>query len=439
MSRIDCQDEDGISRNTRIPTGYAPWSGGMTRVAALTGALSLMASASASAQFQLDMTADEVDSHFGVRSVSGLAVNESGYLDSIGARFCAQDGRLFVEGAWELVDLSSLIIHGFSVRRLANETVELDIEPGRLSERPVADALALEFVGSPQACDAVRSLWPDMRLFAVRTVDGHDSLSALIGFHMGSASGGGGETDRSAGRADPAPDWGDDRYPDIDYTSSAFNAGRYGLADIVGHWVVYEDTAEIDDSPRVRARTYAPSTTSDPDRWLLLACVENQTRVVFVVDERLTADPRTHQVTVEFRIDEEPAKSERWNTSTTDRAVGLWGGPSSAMIRSMLGHDSIYIRVTDDRNRRYQERFDIRGVDDVAARVAAACGWSTLSLTHSDYLAVQQSLRRLGFYDGAIDGAWGPLSQAAMRAFQDANGLAVTGVPDKDTLDLLEE
>jgi peptidoglycan hydrolase-like protein with peptidoglycan-binding domain len=109
------------------------------------------------------------------------------------------------------------------------------------------------------------------------------------------------------------------------------------------------------------------------------------------------------------------------------------------MIRALLGRQQLYIRVTDDRNRRRSDTFDIRGVDDVAERVAAACGWSTLALTNADYRQIQGLLQRAGHYAGAIDGDWGPQSRAAMRAFQEANGLAVTGAPDQDSLNLLNE
>src|SRR6186997_3289790 len=41
--------------------------------------------------------------------------------------------------------------------------------------------------------------------------------------------------------------------------------------------------------------------------------------------------------------------------------------------------------------------------------------------------AVQRALARRGYYHGAIDGVIGPGSRGAIRSFQAANGLAVTG------------
>ena len=42
-------------------------------------------------------------------------------------------------------------------------------------------------------------------------------------------------------------------------------------------------------------------------------------------------------------------------------------------------------------------------------------------------VAVQRQLAARGYYQGAIDGIFGPGSRAALRAFQADNGLAVTG------------
>ena len=43
----------------------------------------------------------------------------------------------------------------------------------------------------------------------------------------------------------------------------------------------------------------------------------------------------------------------------------------------------------------------------------------------------------LGFDAGTPDGVWGNGSRNAMRAFQERNGLAPTGAPDRATLEAL--
>ena len=51
--------------------------------------------------------------------------------------------------------------------------------------------------------------------------------------------------------------------------------------------------------------------------------------------------------------------------------------------------------------------------------------------------SVQAALQNRGFYQGAIDGEFGPESQAAIARFQQANGLKVTGLINSSTLKAL--
>lgn len=52
--------------------------------------------------------------------------------------------------------------------------------------------------------------------------------------------------------------------------------------------------------------------------------------------------------------------------------------------------------------------------------------------------ALQSALRRLGFYEGDIDGLAGPLTSKALRRFQSSANLRPSGLPDTATLFLLE-
>ncbi|NVB40518.1 peptidoglycan-binding protein [Pseudenhygromyxa sp. WMMC2535] len=58
---------------------------------------------------------------------------------------------------------------------------------------------------------------------------------------------------------------------------------------------------------------------------------------------------------------------------------------------------------------------------------------------HDSPSGIQQRLRNLGYYMDEIDGKLGPMSKAAVRAFQEAEGLSVDGVPGPNTLAKLYE
>jgi N-acetylmuramoyl-L-alanine amidase len=66
-----------------------------------------------------------------------------------------------------------------------------------------------------------------------------------------------------------------------------------------------------------------------------------------------------------------------------------------------------------------------------------------LELGHLDPVeeatGVQARLNNLGFFCGKIDGIVGPLTQEALKAFQEKNGLSVTGAADQATKNKLAQ
>lgn len=57
----------------------------------------------------------------------------------------------------------------------------------------------------------------------------------------------------------------------------------------------------------------------------------------------------------------------------------------------------------------------------------------------ADVRLVQEILRTLGYYRGVPDGIYGPLTQAAVRAFQRDRGLVPDGIVGPLTYDALQE
>jgi len=58
----------------------------------------------------------------------------------------------------------------------------------------------------------------------------------------------------------------------------------------------------------------------------------------------------------------------------------------------------------------------------------------TVRVHQEIFRRTQNALKQLGFYDGGIDGAYGPQSRRALTRFQEARGLEVSGLPDEPTL-----
>ena len=59
-------------------------------------------------------------------------------------------------------------------------------------------------------------------------------------------------------------------------------------------------------------------------------------------------------------------------------------------------------------------------------------------LSRSDILAIQSRLSAKGYYNGSIDGKWGPMTSSALSSFQSAKGLSVNGLPTSETLAMLD-
>jgi peptidoglycan hydrolase-like protein with peptidoglycan-binding domain len=58
----------------------------------------------------------------------------------------------------------------------------------------------------------------------------------------------------------------------------------------------------------------------------------------------------------------------------------------------------------------------------------------TRSYSDSIGAQVQRKLKKLGYYNGTVDGEIGPRSRAAIRAYQEENGLEITGQIDRALL-----
>jgi len=244
------------------------------------------------------------------------------------------------------------------------------------------------------------------------------------------------EEDDPTGAALP---WADPDHPNIDYSLAPFEQAHNEGDRIAGWWVINEERAAIDDSPRVVAINYSAYDANSYTGFtaLLAQCREGETSIVFVQDDFLISGMRRNSFDITYRIDSAPAQSTRWNELTTNKGAGLFGSGSEAFLRDLYDADDFFIRLTDGDGQRHDAEFDLAGIQTAVEAVAGACGWSTIDLSRDDYRAIQTLLNAGGFDAGTPDGIWGSRSRSAMRAFQEENGLPPTGAPDRTTLEAL--
>lgn len=113
----------------------------------------------------------------------------------------------------------------------------------------------------------------------------------------------------------------------------------------------------------------------------------------------------------------------------TGRADGVWGPDSQAALQRFQQRNGL--QATGQLN---QVTAMTLGLNP-GALLAAGAGPATAALPDAapgplSRLAVQNvqaRLRNLGFYRGAVDGLWGPGTQAAIERFQQGHGLQPTG------------
>ena len=234
-------------------------------------------------------------------------------------------------------------------------------------------------------------------------------------------------------------EWADTEYPDIDYSLRPFELAHLEGQRISGWWTIKEERAAIDDSPTVISVNYSayePNSFSGITS-LIAQCREGETSIVFIQDEFLMGDFLRSSFDIAYRIDDEPAQSTQWSELTSSKGAGLFGSRAEGFLRNLYYAKRFFIRLTEMTGRRHDALFDLAGIQVALEAVAGACGWSTFELSRDDYRIIQTMLNVGGFNAGTPDGIWGSESRGAMRAFQEENGIPITGAPDRSTLEAL--
>ncbi len=93
--------------------------------------------------------------------------------------------------------------------------------------------------------------------------------------------------------------------------------------------------------------------------------------------------------------------------------------------------DALVLQVANDLIRQILIPDRIKAASD---RVKIGDGKDAVALYRETVRAMQQRLVELGFLKGGVDGSFGPGTKGGIEAFQKANGLTTTGIPDMRTM-----
>ncbi|MDP2495878.1 type VI secretion system-associated protein TagO [Shimia thalassica] len=163
-------------------------------------------------------------------------------------------------------------------------------------------------------------------------------------------------------------------------------SGRTPVTDVLentpatGNWNIrtktsdFKDTTDVymtvESSEAVSCRSYGNANRIT----LMVRCLENTTSIFFYGDCHF-ADHNGYDK-VEYRIDDNPAGSRRFDSSTDSKALGLWnGGSSIPFVKKLIGADELLLRATPFSESPITMKFNIVGLDEAIKPLRKECGW----------------------------------------------------------------
>lgn len=123
----------------------------------------------------------------------------------------------------------------------------------------------------------------------------------------------------------------------------------------------------------------------------------------------------------------------------TEDALKLYQEQAGLYVDGIAGSASKAIYNSDAPKYKAEETTVENKKEDIAQTSATSEEETTDTQENSveDIFAIQERLIELGYYEGDADGDFGPKTEAAIKAFQAANGITQTGSADEFTLEVL--
>lgn len=104
---------------------------------------------------------------------------------------------------------------------------------------------------------------------------------------------------------------------------------------------------------------------------LIIACQENQTKVMFDFHDYMGPGDRE----VQYRLDKKPISSLTLGASEGGEAIGLWYGKGVKWLKALPGNKRLVVAAEAYNEPRVEAVFSLDGVEEVVATIGKACKW----------------------------------------------------------------
>lgn len=151
-----------------------------------------------------------------------------------------------------------------------------------------------------------------------------------------------------------------------------------GRASALRRWTLSRDRDPITGTTNYHARVRSKdaiymefSRQIDPN--LVLACYADNTQVYVNFPETYIG---RDTLTVTYRLDGQPARTENWAIGSSGRNVGAFSGRRAIpLVRQLSEADQLVVRLTAFSQPQWTITFDLEGIESVVSDVREACGW----------------------------------------------------------------
>jgi hypothetical protein len=137
------------------------------------------------------------------------------------------------------------------------------------------------------------------------------------------------------------------------------------------NWIISETTSPVDYSPQIAAVTKARSWSRDGPASLAVRCRARRTELAI---STLGSWRQDGEVTVAYRINDEPRVESRWKPAENGRSLA-YPNDVVRLLRSVPDSGQMLVRVYAGKMSPNESTFELAGLESVRRKIATACNW----------------------------------------------------------------